>query len=148
MQVVFIQDIKGIAHKGDVKNVKDGYFQNYLFPRKLAAIATAAMIKQAEVMRKQMVVEKGKIKEQAEELAKKLDGYEIVFKSKAKGDKLYGSIGEKDIADFIEKNLKIRLEKENIGLSEHIKVTGTYEIPIKLSEGVTAKILLVVKGEK
>jgi large subunit ribosomal protein L9 len=147
MQVVFIKDIKGIAHKGDVKNVKDGYYQNYLLPNKLAALATPAMIKQAEVMRKQVVIEKGRIKEQAQELSKKLEGYKIVLKSKSKGDKLYGSIGEKDIIDVIEKELKIKLEKENIGLSEHIKVAGSYDIPIRLSEGVVAKISLTIKGE-
>jgi large subunit ribosomal protein L9 len=148
MQVVFIKDIKGIAGKGDVKNVKDGYFQNYLMPRKLASPATPAMIKQAESLRKQSMAEKGKIKEQAEELSKKLEGYKIVLRGKSKGDKLYGSIGEKDIIDAIEKGLKIKLGKENIGISEHIKVAGSYEIPIKLADGVEAKVLLEIKGEK
>ena len=133
MQVVFIKDIKGIASKGDVKNVKDGYFQNYLLPRKLAALATTAMVKQAESMRKQLSVEKGRIKEQAEELSKKLEGYKIVLRSKAKGDKLYGSIKEKDIVDAIYKGLKIKVENENVGLSEHIKVAGSYEVPMWMS---------------
>jgi large subunit ribosomal protein L9 len=148
MQVVFLKDIKGIARKGDVKNVKDGYFQNFLQPRSLAAVATPPMIKQAEEMRKKQVLDKEKIKEQASEIKKRMDGYKIIIKSKAKGDKLYGSIGEKDICDVIEKELKIRLEKENIGLSEHIKVSGAYEIPVRLAEGVQAMISLEVKGEK
>jgi large subunit ribosomal protein L9 len=147
MQVVFLGDIKGIARKGDVKNVKDGYFQNYLLPRKLAAQATSAMIKQAEEMRKKMVVENERVKEKASEIAKMLEGKKVTLKSKAKGDKLYGSIGEKEIADVVEKELKVKVRKEDIVLSEHIKVAGTYEIPVKLSEGVEAKILLVVKGE-
>ncbi len=147
MQVVFTGDIKGIARKGDVKNVKDGYFQNYLLPRKLAAPATPAMIKQAEELRKRQVVENEKSKEKAAEIAKMLEGKKITLKSKAKGDKLYGSIGEKEIADAIEKELKVKVKKEDIVLSEHIKVAGDYEVPVRIAEGVEAKILLNVKGE-
>lgn len=148
MQVVFIQDIKNIARKGDVKNVKDGYFQNYLMPRKLAVLATEAKMKEAQQMKKQMVVEKEKIKEQAQELKKKLDGHKITIKGKSKGDKLYGSIGEKEIADLLEKDFKVRFTKEHFKLSEHIKVVGSYEIPVKLADGVEAKVMLEVKGEK
>jgi large subunit ribosomal protein L9 len=148
MQVVFIKDVKGVAKKGDVKNVKDGYYQNFLLPRGLVAVATAAMIKQAEEMRKRSVIEQEKVKEQATEVKRRLDGSKILIKSKAKGDKLYGSIGEKEIADVVEKELKIKLGKENIALSEHIKVAGNYEVPVKLAEGVEAVILLEVKGEK
>jgi len=148
MQVVFTNDVKGVARSGDVKNVKDGYFQNYLLPKKLASVATPAMIKLAAEMKKKQVIEKDKLKEQAEELKAKIDGKKVTLKRKAKGDKLYGSISEKDLAEILEKEFKIKLGKDNIKLSEHIKVAGTYEVPVKLSETVEAKILLDVKGEK
>ena len=148
MQVVFIQDIKSIAKRGDVKNVADGYFQNYLLPRKLAAVATPAMIKQAEEMRKKALIEKEKVKEQAQEIKNRIDGFKMVLKRKAKGDKLYGSINEKELAEILEKEFKVKLGKEHILLSEHIKVAGSYEVPVRLAEGVEAKILLDIKGEK
>jgi large subunit ribosomal protein L9 len=148
MQVVFTQDVKSVARKGDVKNVKDGYFQNYLLPKKLAALATPAMVRFSEEMKKKQVIEKEKLKEQAEELKGKLDGKKLSFKMKSKGDKLYGSIKEKDVAELIEKEFNLKLGKDSIKLSEHIKVAGSYEIPVKLSENVEAKILLEVKGEK
>jgi len=148
MQVVFIQDVKSVARKGDVKNVKDGYFQNYLLPKKLASLATPAMVKFAEGIKKKQVIEKEKLKEHAEEIKAKLDGKKISFKMKSKGDKLYGSIKEKDVADMIEKEFKLKLGKDSIKLSEHIKAAGSHEITVKLSETVEAKILLEVKGEK
>ncbi len=148
MQVVFIQDVASVAKRGDVKNVKDGYFQNYLLPRKLAALATPAMIKQAEELRKKAMIEKEKVKEQAMEIKTRIDGFKMTFKRKAKGDKLYGSINEKEIAEILEKEFKVKLGKEHILLSENIKVAGSYEIPVRLAEGVEAKILLDVKGEK
>lgn len=146
MQVVFVQDIKGIARKGDVKNVKDGYFHNFLMPRKLAVIATPSKLKEAEIMRKTELVQKGRIVEQAAEIQKKLKGLKLTVKSRANGDKLYGSITEKEVIDLIEKEVNVRLDKHNIALSEHIKVVGTYEIPVKLAEGVEAKVTLSVKG--
>ncbi len=148
MQVVFTQNVKGVARKGEVKNVKDGFYQNFLLPKKLAVIATEGKVREAEIMRKNETVTKDRIKEQAQELQKKLSGLKITLKSKANGDKLYGSITEKDILDALEKEAKVQLGKSNVVLSEHIKVVGTYEIPIMLTEGVNTKITLIVKGEK
>lgn len=148
MQVVFTQDVPSVARRGDVKNVKDGYYQNFLLPRKMAAIATPAMVKQAEEMRKKATIEREKIREQAQEIKGRIDGFKIALKRKAKGDKLYGSINEKELAEILEKEFKVKLGKEHILLSENIKVAGSYEVPVRLAEGVEAKILLDVKGEK
>jgi len=148
MQVVFTHDVKGVARKGDVKNVKDGYYQNFLLPKKLASVATPAMIKFAAVMKEKQMIEKERLNEQAKELKAKIDGRKVVLKRKAKGDKLYGSINEKDLAEILEKEFKIKLGKERIKLSAHIKVVGTYEVPVRLSDECEAKILLEVKGEK
>lgn len=148
MQVVFIQDVPSVAKRGDVKNVKDGYFQNFLLPRKIAAVATPVMIRKAEEMRKKASIEKEKVRGQAQEIKSRIDGFKITLKRKAKGDKLYGSINEKELADILEKEFKVKLGKEHILLSEHIKVAGSYEVPVRLAEDVEAKILLDVKGEK
>jgi large subunit ribosomal protein L9 len=148
MQVVFLQDIKSVAKRGDVKNVADGYFQNFLLPRKLAAVATPAMIKQAEEMRKKAMIEMEKVREKAVEVKGRIDGFKMTLKRKAKGDKLYGSITEKELAEVLEKEFNVKLGKDHIVLSDHIKVAGSYEIPVRLAEGVVAKILLDVKGEK
>lgn len=148
MQVILKQNVPALGKKGEVKNVKEGYFQNYLQPKGLAEVATAAKIKEAEGALKRQVVEKGRITEQAEEIQKKLKGLKITLKAKSKGDKLYGSITEKEILDAIEQKINVRLEKQHLALSEHIKVAGTYEVPVNIAEGVSAKITLEIKGEK
>lgn len=148
MQVVFTQDVKNVARRGEVKNVKDGYFQNFLLPQRLAVLATAAKIREAEQMKKNQLIQKGRIKEEAGAIQKKLEGLKVTIKGKARGDKLYGSITEKELIDAIEQKSKVRLGRENVMLSEHIKVLGSYEIPVKLTEGVEAKVLLEIKGEK
>lgn len=148
MQVVFLKDVAKVARKGDVKNVKNGYFSNYLFPNKVAVMASPAMLKRVEALRKQMLLEKARVAEQAQEIKNKLEDKKFTLKQKSKGDKLYGSITEKDICDVIMKDAKVALSKENVVLSGHIKVVGNYEITLKLSDDISAKVLLEVKGEK
>lgn len=148
MQVVFVKDVAKLARKGDLKNVKDGYFMNYLLPRGLAVVATASRLREVEEMKKHMLLEKERIAEQAQEIKKKLDGITLSISRKARGEKLYGSVGEKDIIALLEKETKVRLGPENISLKEHIKVVGSHEISIKLSEGVDARIILEIKAEK
>lgn len=148
MQVILKQNVPSLGKKGDLKNVKDGYYLNYLLPRNLAEIATGAKVKQAEEMRKREVVQHERIREQAGEIKEKLKGMKIVIKAKAKGDKLYGSITEKEILTALEEKLNVRLEKQHLLLSEHIKVAGMYEVPVRLAEGVEGKFTLEVKAEK
>ncbi len=148
MQVILKQNVPSLGKKGDLKNVKDGYYLNYLLPRNLAEIATGAKVKQAEEMRKREVVQHERVIEQAGEIKSKLKGLKIVIKAKAKGDKLYGSITEKEILSALEERLNVRLEKQHLLLSEHIKVAGIYEVPVRLAEGVEGKFTLEVKAEK
>lgn len=148
MQVVFIKDVAKLARKGDLKNVKDGYYLNFLAPKGYAVVATAAKLKEVEVLKKHMLLEKGRVAEQADEIKKKLDGMKFTTTVKAKGSKLYGSLSEKDVIALIEQGSKIRLNPENLLLKEHIKVVGNYEMKLKLTEGVEARIVLEVKAEK
>lgn len=145
MQVVLTKDIPGIGRKGDLKNVKKGFFANFLAGRG-AIVATQTKIQEAQEIQKRQVVEKERIAEQAHEISKKIKGAKIVLKGKAKGDKLYGSITEREILDALQEKLNIRLEKEHLLLSEHIKVVGTYEIPVRLKEGVETKFTLEIKA--
>ncbi len=148
MQVLFIQDVRGIARKGDIKQVKDGYFQNFLAPRKLAVIASDSMTKQAQKMRQQSVVQKERLVEDAQAVKKKLEGLTIKIVSKANGDKLYGSVAEKDVAEAVLKKSKVELDKSNVKMDEHIKTVGSHTVVIHLTEGVEANITVDVQGAK
>lgn len=148
MQVLFLQDVKNIARRGDVKTVKEGYFMNFLMPKKIAVVATAGKIKEAEKMKQNEVIQKERLVEEAKEVCKKLEGLFISIKAKAKGDKLYGSIGEKELIKEIEKAAKVKLEKQHFDMPEHIKTVGEHEITIQLAEGASAKIKLEVQSEE
>lgn len=148
MQVLFTQAVPGIARKGDVKNVKNGYFRNFLMPRKLAVLATGDVMKHAEKMRQSELIQKERLLEDAKGVCAKINGLKIVIKMKSKGDKLYGSIAEKDLVEEVEKASKIRLEKKHFTLSEPIKMTGSFEVPVKIEEGAEAMLKVEIKGEE
>ncbi len=147
MEVLFLQNVSGVARKGEIKNVKEGYFKNYLAPKKLAVMASGSVKKQAEKMRKNEIIQKERLLEEAKEVVKKIDGKVIVINAKANGDKLYGSISEKEVADALEGATKVRLEKSHLIMPEHIKTVGIHEIPVKIADGAEATIKLDVKGD-
>lgn len=147
MQVLFLQDVKNVGRKGDVKQVKDGYFQNFLAPRKLAVLASGSMMKQAEKMRSQGLVKKERLVDEAHDVAKKLGGLTLKLTKKANGDKLYGSVSEKDIVAAILKQGKVELEKSNVKM-EPLKTVGEHDVLIHLTEGVEATVKVEIQGGK
>ena len=99
MKVIFLKDVRGIGHTGDIKNVADGYAANFLFPKQLAEPATEAKVKQLESQKEALLAAR---KQEAEALSakiKSLMGAQITIAAKAteKGG-LFKAIGAKDIA--------------------------------------------------
>lgn len=146
MKIILLQDVKNLGRVGDIKDVSEGYAQNFLLPKKLAGVATAGTIKIVEE-------EKARIKKLAEaetktmrELAEKLKDKKITLKSRQKGGKLFGSITRRQVSDELKKeNLEV-LEKCII-MKETIKRVGEYVIEIVLSDQIKTKIKLEVVGE-
>ena len=145
MQVIFTQNVKGVASKGDLKKVADGFFRNFLLPRSLAVRATDNALSQWEKVRETLMIERQQLKEKSEEIKKRLAEMTIKLTKKVtKAGKLYGGIHQKDIVDVIKDQLKIELPEEAVQLGHAIKDAGDYEIELVLSEGVTAKLKLEI----
>lgn len=148
MRIVLTKDVQKVGHRGDVKNVKPGYFRNYLFPNSLAVVATPVRVKEALERESKRAIEKEKLVKEAREVVKKFAGLvlEFVKKISSKG-KLYAAIQEKDIIKAVLGSVNVKLEPENISM-QHIKEEGEHEVTIKLVEGVSAKVKVVVKREE
>ena len=140
-----MQNVVKLGRKGDLKNVKDGYFRNFLYPKGLATVPTKPLLKWAEGVRKLIMKEREEIVKQANAIKEQLEKnpYTIIVKTTDK-DTLYGSIGEKEIVDLLAKEAKVKLEKKQIELKENIKKVGKYKINIELSEEVKAAITLEI----
>lgn len=147
MKVILLEDVKGQGKKGDLINTSDGYARNFLFPRKLAKPADAGSIKEIESKRESEAFHLAEEKKKANATKDFLADKEIVFKTTGGADgRLYGAVTTKDISEKIEKDLGLKIDKRNISISDTIKTAGVYPVKIKLFQGITAEIKLVVEA--
>jgi len=147
MKVIFLENVKGVGRKGEVKTVADGYFLNFLTPRKLAKIATDDAVKQAENRRQKEVLEKERVKEEVLMVKTKLESTLIELKGKANGQKLYASINTEDLIKVLVEKVKIRLDKANFPGGVHLKEIGEHQVEVKLAEGKKAILKVVIKAD-
>jgi large subunit ribosomal protein L9 len=148
VKVILLKDIKDLGKTGEIKELADGYARNYLIPRGMAAEATKDKLK--EIEEKNIKAQKTKQKEvtSAEDLKGKLDGKSIQINLKTGGgDKLFGAVTSKEVAELIEKHLKIKIDRKKIEITEPIKHLGDYVIKIKLYPSIQAEIKLTVSAE-
>ena len=143
MKVIFLQDVKGKGKKGDIKEVPNGYAQNFLIKNNLAKPANNESM--AELKGKQKAKEKqdAEVLAEAKELKALLEKEETVVKINAKAGedgRLFGSIPSKQIADALNKQYKIKIEKRKIELDQPIRALGFTQVPVKLHPQVTATI--------
>ncbi|WEV70878.1 50S ribosomal protein L9 [Lactobacillus sp. ESL0785] len=143
MKVIFTQDVRGRGKRGEVKNVPDGYAQNFLIKRGLAKAATKANMHTLERVAANEQAAYEAEKAEAEKIKAELEKDETVvnFKSKAGTDaRLFGSISGKKIVEGLEKQFGIKIDKRKLSLPEPIKSLGYTNVPVKLFKGVEAKI--------
>jgi len=144
MKIILKEDVKNLGEIGAIKNVADGYARNYLLPRNLAVEASDKSVKQFEHLKKQILVKAEKIKKSSDDLALKLSAVKLSIETLAgEEDKLFGSITTADIAEALSKQ-GLEVDKRKIVIEAPIKRLGTYNIPVKLSQGITAGVALEV----
>lgn len=145
MIVILTQDVKGKGKAGDVVKVNDGYARNMLLPKGLAKEATQGNVRSLE---KQKALAEEKRQEQkaaAQKQAEKLEKITVTIQSKGgENGKLFGSITSKDIAEALEAQEGIKVDKKKIDLPAPIKQTGTETVTVKLFPEVTAKLKVKV----
>lgn len=143
MKVIFMKDMKGKGKRGDVKEVPDGYAQNFLIKRGIAKEATSANLNTLKRVEKAEKDAYEAEKAEAEDIKKKLEADKTVveFKSKAGTDgRLFGSVSGKKISEGLEKQFGIKIDKRKLGLPEPIKSLGYTNVPVKLFKGVESTV--------
>lgn len=145
MKVVLIQDVKGLGKKGELVNTSDGYARNFLFPRKLAMEANAQAMSE---LKNREAAEKHRIDTEianAKANAAKLEGKTVKLTAKGGANgKLFGSVTSKDVATLISKEYGIALDKRKV-VVEDIKAFGTYPVEVKLYNGISASMYVMVQ---
>ena len=145
MKVLLIKDVKNLGKAGDIKDVKDGYGQNFLIRQGLAKLATPKVIKEWEEEQAKKEAELKAEIEKLNEYKKKIESKEIKIERDKAPVGIRGSVTNKCIADEIKKQLDIDIDKKDINLKKAIKTEGLHEVDIKLGHGIhaTAKVIVV-----
>jgi large subunit ribosomal protein L9 len=147
MKVILVEDVKRLGSRGDVVTVKDGFARNFLIPSGKAMPATDGALAQLKV---KVQVDEARVKKDkraAEDMAERLSGVSCTVRVQAdEGDKLYGSVGERDIAQALEEQ-GYHTDPHSIVMEEHIKMLGVYPVKIHLFKDVEAEIKVWVIRE-
>ena len=144
MKVILMQDVKGQGKKGELVNVSDGYARNFLFPRGLAMEADAQAMNELRNKEEAAKHREEMEKKAAQETEALLKGKTLKLSARAgQNGKLFGSVTTKEVAEELEKQFHVTVEKRKISMAD-IKAFGSYEAEIKLSHGITAKLTVMV----
>ena len=140
MKVIFIKDLKKTAKKGDIKEVKDGYAENFLIKNKYAVALTEKNIGIIKEENKQKALEDQKLKDEALKLKQELEKLTIMFKVKAgEHDKVFGSISPKQIKEeLLKKGYKI--DKKQLNLVTSLQSLGFHKVEITLYKDIKAEL--------
>jgi len=146
MKVLLIKDVKTLGLAGEIKEVKDGYGQNFLIGKGLAKLATPEVIENWKAEQERMA------KELADDLARleaekiKLEAVTIRIEKQSAPVGIKGSVGNADISAAIAEQLNIELDKKHINLKKALKSTGIHEVDSKLGHGIHAALKVEVVG--
>jgi large subunit ribosomal protein L9 len=146
MKVLLIKEVKTLGKAGEIKEVKDGYGQNFLINKGLAKLATPKIIEdwKAEQARMAQQLKDDLARLEAEKITLEASAVKIEKRKAPVGIK--GSVGNVDIAKAIEEQLKISVEKKSINLKKALKSEGFHEVDIKLGHGIHANVNVEIVG--
>lgn len=148
MKIIFLKDVKGQGKKGEVKEVSEGYANNFLLKQGLAKPATSSNIKELDLQKQSEKKRKDQEKAEAEALARRMDDLTVTIRSKSgEGGRLFGSITTKQIAEELEKQHSISVDKRKMTLDEPIRSLGVTRVPVKVYPNITGTLKVQVTEE-
>ena len=145
MKVILRSNVEGVGYTGDVVEVANGYAQNFLMPKGLAMRATDGAVSQAAAMKRSRDLQDLKQREVAEEAAQRLESVSISIEARVgQDDQLYGSVTTSDIAEAVQAQTGIELDRRNMSLEEPIRQVGTHQVEMRLHPEVRAQLTIEV----
>ena len=145
MKVVLRADVDQVGKKGDIVDVADGYGRNFLVPKGLAFLASTGVTEQAAKMRRSRDLRDANDRAAAEEVARTLVPRVVTITARASGEgKLFGSVSASDIAEAVNAQTGIELDRRKLQLDEPIKSLGQHLVPAKLHTDVEFPITVEV----
>lgn len=148
MKVIFLDDVRNVGKRYEIKEVSDGYARNFLFPNKLAEAATGIALKKIEAMKAEHEKEEAELTKRLHEIAKKISDMRLQFPLKtAKDGSVFGSVKAETIAKALRDHGVVTKERVDVMLEHPIKELGLFTVPIDLKKGITAELKIMVVAE-
>ncbi len=146
MKVILLQDVKSLGKKGEMVTVSDGYARNYVLPKKLGVEATDRALNELKLQKANEERQAAPRLTEAQALAVELESKQIIVSMRrGEGDRVFGSISAKEIAEAAKDQYGLELDKKKIQLDEPIRSFGMHEVPIRLHTQVTGRLFVLVK---
>jgi large subunit ribosomal protein L9 len=146
MKVIFLKDVKGKGKKGEVKNVADGYAQNFLIKQGLAVEANQSAVSSLNAQKKKEEKHAAQELEEAKKLKEQIEKLTVELSAKSgEGGRLFGSITTKQISEELQKKFNLKIDKRKMELNDAIRTLGFTKVPVKLHTEVTATLNVHVK---
>ncbi len=144
MKVVLQKDVKDLGKVGEILKVKEGFARNYLFPKKVAVLATEKKVKEFEHLKRVAELKKAKAVDERKVIITKLTGLVLEFKVQAsETEKLFGSISNIDLSKELSKK-GFEIDKSDISIVEPIKILGQHKAKIILGDGPSLETEITV----
>jgi large subunit ribosomal protein L9 len=148
VKILLTSDVEKLGKAGEIKDVSDGYARNFLIPKKFAIPANKGLIKQAQERLGAQDRRAAKERGGFEHLAGRINGQTLRFVVKiGEQERLYGSITNADIAERLQQQLGLEIDRRKIELEDPIKRAGVYSVSIRLAQGIEPRVNVVVEGE-
>jgi len=145
VKVVLRADVGRLGNKGDILDVSDGYARNYLVPRGLALKASPGVVAQAGAMRRSRDVRDARERAAAEEVARALVPQVVRIAARAGGGgRLFGSVTTTDVAEAVQRQTGIELDRRKLHLDDPIREVGTYRVTARLHADVEFPVTVEV----
>jgi len=146
MKVLLIKDVKSLGKAGEIKEVKDGYGQNFLINKGLAKLATPQVVEEWKAEQAAQAAALAAEIAKLEDYKKKLEANELKIEREQAPVGIKGSVTNANIADELKSQLGIEIDKKSINLKKAIKSEGLHEVDIKLGHGIHANLKVNVVG--
>jgi len=147
MKVILRSNVEGVGNTGDLVDVANGYAQNFLVPKGLAMRATEGAASQAEAMRRSQDLRNVKDREGAERIGEQLEAQTISVQARVgQDDQLYGSVTTSEIAEAVQAQTGIELDRRNMSLEEPIRSVGVHQVEMRLHSEVKVQITVEVSS--
>lgn len=148
MKIIFMTDVQGVAHKGEVKDVADGYARNFLLPKGWAEFATPEKLAEARALKAKQMAMLDARKGEFQEVVGKIEKTSVNFKKKAsKTGKLFAAITPEHIAKELSDMFKTEIKPEMIKIEKQIKEVGEHLVDVVFHPEIQGKVKVTVGPE-